>query len=43
MMANEPLAPYDHKLAVQPQIKDNQATKTCQDHIMAFTHERAHM
>jgi cell fate (sporulation/competence/biofilm development) regulator YmcA (YheA/YmcA/DUF963 family) len=32
-----------NKLAIQPQIKHNQATKTCQDHIKAFTHERAYM
>jgi hypothetical protein len=32
-----------NKLASQPQIKHNQATKTCQDHIKAFTHERAYM
>jgi ribonuclease I len=32
-----------NKIAIQPQIKHNQATKTCQDHIKAFTHERAHM
>jgi hypothetical protein len=43
MIANDPLAPYDKKLAIQPQIKHNQATKTCQDHIKAFTPERAYM
>jgi hypothetical protein len=43
MMANEPLAHMINKLAIQPQIKHNQATKTCQDHIKAFTHERAYM
>jgi hypothetical protein len=32
-----------NKLAIQPQIKHNQATKTCQDHIKAFTHERAYI
>jgi hypothetical protein len=32
-----------NKLAAQPQIKHSQATKTCQDHIKAFTHERAYM
>jgi hypothetical protein len=32
-----------NKLAIQPQIKHNQATKTCQDHIEAFTHERAYI
>jgi hypothetical protein len=32
-----------NKLAIQPQIKHNQATKICQDHIKAFTHERAYM
>jgi hypothetical protein len=32
-----------NKLAIQPQIKHNQATKICQDHIKTFTHERAHM
>jgi hypothetical protein len=32
-----------NKLAIQPQIKHNQATKTCQYHINAFTHERAYM
>jgi hypothetical protein len=31
-----------NKLAIQPQIKHNQVTKTCQDHIKAFTHERAY-
>jgi hypothetical protein len=31
-----------NKLAIQPQIKHNQATKTCQDHIKAFTHKRAY-
>jgi hypothetical protein len=25
-----------NKLAIQPQIKHNQATKTCQDHIKAL-------
>jgi hypothetical protein len=28
--------------SIQPQIKHNQATKTCQDHIKAFTHKRAY-
>jgi hypothetical protein len=32
-----------NKLAIQPQIKHSKATKTCQDHIKAFTHERAYM
>jgi hypothetical protein len=32
-----------NKLDIQPQIKHNEATKTCQDHIEAFTHERAYM
>jgi hypothetical protein len=32
-----------NKLAIQPQIKHNQATKPCQEHIKAFTHERAYM
>jgi hypothetical protein len=32
-----------NKLAIQPQIKHNQATKTCHDHIKAFTHERAYL
>jgi hypothetical protein len=32
-----------NKLAIQPHIKRNQATKTCQDHIKAFTHEGAYM
>jgi hypothetical protein len=32
-----------NKLAIQLQIKHNQATKTCQDQIKAFTHERAHV
>jgi hypothetical protein len=32
-----------NKLAIQPQIKHNQATKTCQDHSKTFTHERAYM
>jgi cell fate (sporulation/competence/biofilm development) regulator YmcA (YheA/YmcA/DUF963 family) len=32
-----------NKLAIQPQIEHNQATKTCEDHIKAFTHERAYM
>jgi hypothetical protein len=32
-----------NKLAIQSQIKHNQATKTCQDHVKAFTHERAYM
>jgi hypothetical protein len=32
-----------NKLAIQEQIKHNQATKACQDHIKAFTHERAYM
>jgi hypothetical protein len=32
-----------NKLAIQQQIKHNQATKTCQDHIEAFTYERAYM
>jgi hypothetical protein len=31
-----------NKLAIQPQIKHNQANKTCQDHVKAFTHERAY-
>jgi hypothetical protein len=32
-----------NKPAIQPQIKHSKATKTCQDHIKAFTHERACM
>jgi hypothetical protein len=28
-----------NKLAIQPQIKHDQATKTCQDHIKEFTHD----
>jgi hypothetical protein len=35
--------PIWSKLAIQPQIKHSQATKTCQDHIKAFTHKRAYM
>jgi hypothetical protein len=31
-----------NKLAIQTQIKHKQATKTCHDHIKAFTHERAY-
>jgi hypothetical protein len=31
-----------NKLAIQSQIKHNQATKTCQNHIKAFTHDRAY-
>jgi hypothetical protein len=31
------------KYAIQPQIKHSQATKTCQDHIKAFTHKRAYI
>jgi hypothetical protein len=31
------------KQAIQQQIKHSQATKTCQDHIKAFTHKRAYM
>jgi hypothetical protein len=42
MMANESLAPYDKKV-VQPQLKNSQATKTCQDHIKTFTHKRAYI
>jgi hypothetical protein len=29
--------------AIQSQIKHSQTTKTCQDHIKAFTHKRAYM
>jgi hypothetical protein len=43
MMANETSLHMNNKLAIQPQIKHNQATKTCQDHIKAFTQERAYM
>jgi hypothetical protein len=32
-----------NNLAIQPQIKHDQATKTCQDHIKAFTHEIEYM
>jgi hypothetical protein len=32
-----------NKLAIQPQIKHNQAIKTFQDHIKPFTHERAYI
>jgi hypothetical protein len=32
-----------NKLAIQPQIKHSKATKTCRDHIKAFTHEREHI
>jgi hypothetical protein len=32
-----------NKLAIQPQIQHNQATKTCHDQIKAFTHERVYM
>jgi hypothetical protein len=35
--------PIWSKLSIQPQIKHNQTTKTCQDHIKAFTHNRAYM
>jgi hypothetical protein len=35
--------PICSKIAIQPQIKHNQATKTCQDHMKAFTHKRAYM
>jgi hypothetical protein len=35
--------PIWSKFAIQPQIKHSQATKTCQDHIKAFTHKRAHI
>jgi hypothetical protein len=35
--------PIWSKKAIQPQIKHSQATKTCKDHIKAFTHKRAYM
>jgi hypothetical protein len=34
--------PIWSKYAIQPQIKHNQATKTGQDHVKAFTHKRAY-
>jgi hypothetical protein len=34
---------WSKKKAIQPQIKNNQATKTCQDYIKAFTHKRAYI
>jgi hypothetical protein len=37
------VGPIWSKWAIQPQIKRSQATKTCQDHIKAFTHKRAYM
>jgi hypothetical protein len=43
MMANEPLAYMINKLAIQPHIKHSKATKTCQDHVRVFSHERAYM
>jgi hypothetical protein len=37
------LWPHMIQKAIQPQIKHNQATKTCQDHIRASTHKRAYI
>jgi hypothetical protein len=34
--------PIWSKRAIQPQIKHSKTTKTCQDHIKAFTHNRAY-